>query len=100
MDVMARNKLDETPCMIAALEGKYNILEYFSEQPNFDWFQTDFYGDSLLHFAVKGRSYKTVEFLVMNSNKILGIKNRDGTVAFQYAIDEGVINIVKLLENY
>ena len=38
LDVMARNKLDETPCMIAALEGKYNILEYFSEKINFDWY--------------------------------------------------------------
>ena len=36
LDVMSRNLLLETPCMIAALEANYNVLELFSETPDFD----------------------------------------------------------------
>ena len=96
-DVNERDVKDETPLIIAILEGKYDVVEVLLKQ-GADinaiggwWFRTP------LHYASEAGYENIVELLISNGADV-NAEGSDDATPLDLAVEQGYINIIDLLE--
>lgn len=92
-----KNNKGDTPFMIAILNGRYDIVEFFIDKiPNLNW--KNKFGQSPLHAAVFANQIKIVE-LLLKYKADLTVKDINDLTPYHYAYIEKKTEMIKVIHS-
>ncbi|PSN55856.1 hypothetical protein C0J52_02774 [Blattella germanica] len=97
MEIRTKNK--DTIFHIAAETGAKALLQYFFARKKLNFQSVNNFGDTLLHFAVRGNHIPTIEFLLQFN--MVNRKNKNGQTPLHEAVTpKNSFDAVEILLNY